>query len=64
MVEETLDRQCDIQTKSDLISDSTKLVLNLAGKEGLASSEQEKLTAAMKAAFPENNIAQIGRAHV
>ncbi len=57
VVEETLDRQCDIQTKSDLISDSTKLVLNLAGKEGLASADQEMLTEAMKTAFPDNNIA-------
>lgn len=56
VVEETLGRQCDIQTKSDLTSDSTKLVLNLAGKKGLASADQDKLTNALKEAFPDNNI--------
>lgn len=56
VVEETLNRRCDIQTKSDLTSETTKLVLNLAGKEGLASSDQEKLTTALKETFPENDI--------
>ena len=56
VVEDTLGRQCDVQTKSDLTSDSTKLVLNLAGKEGLASADQDKLTNALKEAFPDNNL--------
>lgn len=56
VVEDTLGRQCDVQTKSDLTSDSTKLVLNLAGKEGLASADQDKLTNALKEAFPYNNL--------
>ena len=56
VVEDTLGRQCDVQTKSDLTSDSTKLVLNLAGKEGLASADQDKLTNALKEAFPDNDM--------
>ncbi len=56
VVEDTLGRQCDVQTKSDLTSDSTKLVLNLVGKEGLASADQDKLTYALKEAFPDNNL--------
>ncbi|MBQ8588525.1 MAG: protein translocase subunit SecD [Clostridia bacterium] len=56
VVEDTLGRQCDVQTKSDLTSDSTKLVLNLTRKEGLASAEQDKLTNALKEAFPDNNV--------
>lgn len=56
VVEDTLGRQCDVQTKFDLTSDSTKLVLNLAGKEGLASADQDKLTNALKEAFPDNNL--------
>lgn len=56
VVEDTLARKCDVQTKSDLTSDSTKLVLNLAGKEGLVSADQDKLTNALKESFPDNNI--------
>lgn len=56
VAEETLGRKCDVQTKSDLSSDTTKLVLNLAGKEGLASDDQDKLTNALKEAFPDNSI--------
>ena len=56
VVEDTLGRKCDVQTKSDLTSDSTKLVLNLAGKEGLASADQDKLTNALKDAFPNNDM--------
>lgn len=56
VVEKTLNRKCDVQTKSDLTSNSTKLVLNLAGKEGLASQEQENLTNALKKAFSDNNL--------
>ena len=56
IVEDTLGRQCDIQTKADLTSDATKLVLNLAGKEGVASGDQDKLTTALKEAFPDNNL--------
>lgn len=56
VAEDTLGRKCDVQTKSDLTSDSRKLVLNLAGKEGLASADQDKLTNALKEAFPENNM--------
>lgn len=56
VVEDTLGRACDVQTKSDLTSDTTKLVLNLAGKEGLASADQERLTTALEEAFPDNNL--------
>lgn len=56
ITENVLDRKCDVQTKSDLTSDKTKLVLNLAGKEGLASEDQNKLTAALEAEFKDNNV--------
>ncbi len=57
VVEEALGRKCDVQTKDDLASDTTKLVLNLAGDEGLASADQDKLTTALNEAFPNNNLA-------
>lgn len=57
ITEETLGRTCDVQTKSDFAGTTTKLVLNLAGKEGLASQDQDKLTAALQEAFPNNQIA-------
>ncbi len=58
ITEETLGRECDeVQTKSDLATSTTKFVLNLAGKEGLASQDQEKLTAALQENFPENQVA-------
>lgn len=56
IVEDTLGRNCDVQTKEDIVGNSTKLVLNLAGKEGLASGDQERLTQALTAQFPNNNI--------
>jgi SecD/SecF fusion protein len=56
IVEETLGRQCDIQTKSDLSSDSKKLSISLAGKEGLASEDQDRLTEALTEEFNNNNI--------
>ena len=57
IVEETLGRDCDAQTTSDLNTNTTKLVLNLAGKEGLASEDQQALTDALNEAFPDNEIA-------
>lgn len=56
ITEDVLGRRCDIQTKSDLTSDSTKLVLNLSEKEGLASMDQDALTEALTQAFPDNQL--------
>ena len=57
ITENALGRKCDVQTKEDLTSEKTKLVLNLAGKEGLASQDQQALTQALEQAFPNNQIA-------
>jgi preprotein translocase subunit SecF len=48
-----LNRLADAQTTRDLISGESRLVLNLAGDEGLDAADQEKLDAALKAAFPD-----------
>jgi len=56
ITEDTLGRSCDVQTKKDIASDKTKLVLNLAEKKGLASDDQNKLTSALKEAFPNNQL--------
>ncbi len=56
VAEEVLGRDCDVQTKADIASGKTKLVFNLAEKDGLASADQNALTEAMVAAFPANEV--------
>ncbi len=57
IAEEKLGRECDdIQTKTDLATNTTKFVINLAGEDGLASEDQNNLTVAMQEAFADNEI--------
>ncbi len=56
ITEDVLGRSCDVQTKSDITTSRTKLVLNLSEKEGLASADQEKLSNALREAFPKNKL--------
>lgn len=56
ITEEVLGRGCDVQTKADITSGRTKLVLSLSEKEGLASADQTNLTAALTEAFPDNEL--------
>ena len=57
ITEEVLGRECeDVQTKTDIATNTEKFVLNLAGEEGLASQDQDALTAALEEAFPESEL--------
>ncbi len=61
IVEDTLTRECDdVQAKTDLASGTTKFVLNMAGEDGLASQDQQALTAALQEAFPNSEIENAG----
>lgn len=51
-----LNRSTDVQLTEDLATRSKKLVLNLSGNSGLEASEQDRLDAGLKAAFPEAKI--------
>jgi len=51
-----LGRNTEAQITEDLATKTKKVVLNLSGNEGLAAAEQEKLDAALKAAFPDSNL--------
>jgi preprotein translocase subunit SecF len=51
-----LHRLVDAQETKDLATQAHKLVLNLSGNTGLDASDQEKLDAALKAAFPGTNL--------
>ena len=57
VVFDTLGRNCDVQLTKDLATSTEKFVLNLAGKEGISSQDQEKLDAALISAFPDNQLA-------
>lgn len=57
VVVDTLGRNCDVQLTKDLATQTDKFVLNLAGKEGLPSQDQDKLNTALVSAFPSNELA-------
>lgn len=57
IVTDTLGRNCDVQLTQDLAAGTTKFVLNLSGKEGLSSQDQDKLNTALVEAMPENSLA-------
>ena len=57
VVVETLGRNCDVQLTTELATQTEKFVLNLAGKDGLSSQDQDKLNTALVEAFPDNELA-------
>lgn len=57
IVVDTLGRNCDVQLTTDLATQTEKFVLNLAGKEGLSSQDQDRLNTALVEAFPDNQLA-------
>lgn len=57
VVVDTLGRNCDVQLTTELATGTEKFVLNLAGKEGLSSQDQDKLNTALHEAFPDNELA-------
>lgn len=54
LVNKTLSRNVTLQT-TDENTDNSKLVLNLAGNEGMDAQEQDALHTAIKEAYPEHN---------
>ncbi len=57
VVVDTLGRNCDVQLTTELATQTDKFVLNLAGKEGLSSQDQDRLNTALVEAFPDNELA-------
>lgn len=57
VVVDALGRNCDVQLTTELATQTEKFVLNLAGKEGLSSQDQDKLNTALVEAFPDNELA-------
>ncbi len=55
-VSDTIDRTCTIQLTNDLSNNSDKMVVTLAGKEGLSSQNQDKLYDALKKANPNSDL--------
>ncbi len=53
----TLNRLVDAQVTTDLLTKQERLVLNLAGNEGLDADAQQKLDDALKAEFPNASLA-------
>ncbi len=49
-------RECEVSTKKDIASDTTKIVINLAGEKSITDEEHEKISNALKKEFPENKI--------
>lgn len=56
LVEKTLNRESDVQNKTAIGSDKTTMAISLAGKEGLASNDQKKLTEALQKKYPDNKV--------
>ena len=55
-VSKTIDRTATIQFTKDLSNTGKKMVVTLAGKEGLSAQNQDKLYEALKAANPNSNL--------
>lgn len=53
---ELLNRNTEVQVTQDLATKSKKIALNLAGNNGLAADEQDKLDNALKTEFPDANL--------
>lgn len=56
VVNQTLNRSADVQLTTDLATNSQKVVISLAGTEGVSAQDQEALDNALKAAFPSNDL--------
>lgn len=56
LVSKTLDRLASCQITSDIATNTKKLVINLAGNEGLSAQDQEKLDTALKSEFKDANL--------
>ena len=56
VVSQTLNRSADVQLTTDLATDTQKVVISLAGTEGVSAQDQETLDNALKAAFPDNGL--------
>lgn len=56
IAEETMQRDCDVQTKEDFATGKTKLVLSFADTDGLESELQDKLTTKLEAEYPDSHI--------
>ncbi|MDD4688719.1 MAG: protein translocase subunit SecD [Eubacteriales bacterium] len=56
VAEDSLGMDIGVQTKQDIASNETKLVISLSEKEKIASADQEKLSNALAEAFPKNDI--------
>lgn len=52
-----LNRNTEVQVTEDIATKSKKVVLNLAGNNGLDANEQDKLDIALKEKFPDANLA-------
>lgn len=52
----TLNRNTEVQITEDLATKSKKLVLNLAGNEGLEAGDQDKLDGVLKTTYPDANL--------
>jgi preprotein translocase SecF subunit len=53
----TLNRKVDAQVVEDLAKKTKKIVLNVAGNQGVSAQDQEKLTTDLKAEFKESGLA-------
>lgn len=53
---QTLSRNTTTQIISDMTGANQKVVLNLAGNQGLSTDEHQNLEQALKNAFPDNNL--------
>lgn len=56
VVSQTLNRSADVQLTTDLATDTQKVVISLAGTEGVSAQDQETLDNALKATFPDNGL--------
>ncbi|MCX7714166.1 MAG: protein translocase subunit SecF [Clostridia bacterium] len=56
VVQSTLSRFANCQTTEDIATNATKLVISLAGNEGLSAQDQEKLDEALKAEFKDASL--------
>ncbi len=57
IIEQTVGRPTNCQLQSNMANDEHKLVVSLASNEALTSHEQEAITAALEAAFPDAGLA-------
>ncbi len=55
-VKDTIAKDAEVRSSTDIATGKQNVIISLAGKEGLTVDQQQKLTSALKSTYKDNNI--------